>query len=642
MRLLPAFLPLLAFLFMTRRFARVANDPRDALLGAAVCWGLTTAVLTESLGACHRLAFPGLAIGWGLACLLAWPGPGPVRWTRPISGLPADWRAAGAGLAVIAVVTGAIAATSPPNTWDAMTYHLPRVMTWIQQGSVAHFPTATERQVHHAPWAEYALLQFQVLTGTDRLANLVQWFATVVGVTGVSRLAAALGGGPPAQVFAAVFAGTLPMGILQSTSTQTDAVTACWLVCAVHFGFAAAEGRGGPAALRSPWLVGAAFGLAALTKATGALYAGPFAAWLLVRRARGPRPGRWRAPALALGLAAAINVPHALRNIAVFGAVHPAQGDESGRFGTLNESFTLRILASNALRNAGLQLAAPVPRINRLTERAIRALHGWIGADPDDPRATLEAASFRLERHVFHEDYAGNPAHALLLMGLLLAAWARGLLRRGPVQPGYLLSLAAGAAGFFLLLKWQPWHGRLHLPWLVLSAPVAGCLATALLGRRPLRTLAMFLLLAALPWCLLNRNHPVLGGDSLLTTSRPGQIFIRRPDLLEPYRETARYIERSGARRIGLVSRHDGADDWEYPLWLLLGEPAGGSRRIEHVGVTNATRVLRDAGAAHAAAPDLIVGLSPGLPRRLDVDGRRYRRVHAAGPLGVYLGATTP
>ena len=112
-----------------------------------------------------------------------------------------------------------------------MTYHLARVMRWIQDASLAPFPSHQISQDIQPPWAEYTLLNLHLLSGSDWLDGLVQWGCFAGCVVGVSLIAARLGAGGRGQVFAAVYAATIPMAIIQASSVQNDLVVAYWLVC---------------------------------------------------------------------------------------------------------------------------------------------------------------------------------------------------------------------------------------------------------------------------------------------------------------------------------------------------------------------------------------------------------------------------
>jgi len=79
-----------------------------------------------------------------------------------------------ASAAAIAAVTTTVALVAAPNSWDSLTYHLPRVEQWIQEGSLAHFPTASMRQLASNPFAEMLILHFRLLVERDCLDNLVQ------------------------------------------------------------------------------------------------------------------------------------------------------------------------------------------------------------------------------------------------------------------------------------------------------------------------------------------------------------------------------------------------------------------------------------------------------------------------------------
>ncbi len=94
-----------------------------------------------------------------------------------------------AGCALIATLIALIAWIAPPNSYDSMTYHMPRVMHWIQDRSVAYYPTNMLAQLFLTPGGEFFILHFQVLAGSDRLANLVQWFSMVGSAVGVSLIA---------------------------------------------------------------------------------------------------------------------------------------------------------------------------------------------------------------------------------------------------------------------------------------------------------------------------------------------------------------------------------------------------------------------------------------------------------------------
>ena len=99
------------------------------------------------------------------------------------------------GAGFIVCVVGLVAAVAPPNTNDALTYHMPRVVHWIQDRSVAFYPTHILRQLYLSPGSEFILLHFQILSGSDHLANFVQWFSMLGSAVAVSLIAKELGSG---------------------------------------------------------------------------------------------------------------------------------------------------------------------------------------------------------------------------------------------------------------------------------------------------------------------------------------------------------------------------------------------------------------------------------------------------------------
>ena len=76
-------------------------------------------------------------------------------------------------------------------------------------------------------------LNFQLLGRADIFSQLVQWSSMVRSMSCVFAIARLLGAPEAGVVLAVLFAATLPMGILQSFSTQNDYVVSFWLLALV-------------------------------------------------------------------------------------------------------------------------------------------------------------------------------------------------------------------------------------------------------------------------------------------------------------------------------------------------------------------------------------------------------------------------
>ena len=617
-------LPLLFLVLVARRLAgRCAGlDGRGALLLGAVATGFTVVAVTEVLSLFRAFHTVGVAAGWVLAIgAVACVGGGTPAPRRPRPGPDLlVWP-----VAAIALLVGAIALAAPPNTWDATTYHLARVGHWVQGQTVAFHPTANSRQNELGPFAEFAIAHLQLLSSGDRLANLVQWGAMVGCFVAVSRIAAQIGGGVRAQALSALFVATLPMGILQGSSSQNDFVAAFWLATLASFAIDL-ERQG----FRGPWLLGAAgaLGLGVLTKGTVPPYAvAPLVALGLARRRDGL--GLLRPAALGLVLVLVLNLGHGARNFASTGSpLGP-----SGRYRV--EAMGPRLLASNVARNLGLHLASPWEGWNRGVDRTIRGLHGALGLEIDPPETTYRRTGFAVPAVgvgedaawtrdpaavIRHEDHAGNPLHLLVILALtLLVAHPR---LRAEVAARRLCVVSVGAfLVFCALLRWQPWHSRLHLPAFVLVAPFVGHAVVALLGRRAAVGLAAILVMASLPWLLTGLPRPVLGEGSVFTTPRDAQYLASRPHRAASYLGAVDHLRASGCRRIGLQI---GGDSAESPWFALLDGPEGppdlfhlvpGAPRLDPppcaILTTGPTRESADyRGARYAPAwrsPDVII-----------------------------------
>jgi hypothetical protein len=564
---------------------RVANraavgDFRFGLLVAATALGAYLVLVTELLSVLGRLTAFYIAVAWIIPVVVGlWIAAHVLR--RHVARPPWQIWVVLAGLALLMVLIMATGLASAPNNYDSMTYHLPRVMQWLQSESVAHYYTPITRQLYQPPFAEYAIAHVISLTRTDRFAFLVQWLALLGGAVGVSVIARQLGCGPLGQALAATIFVTAPMAILQGSSTQNDLVVTFWIVVVV---VAALDSR------RDRWfrclLAGGAVGLALLTKGTAWILLGPFVIWLTVDMVRRHRRAALAPLAAALLITAGLNAPHAYRNVETFGS--PFGNEEHGYF---NDENGFGVLVSNASRNLALEVSSSV------AERSVRRLHDLIGLDPEDPKTTWPETRFHPDYNLL-EDSAPNPLQVLLfVVAILTGAWIRD--RR---RTGYLLAVGISFLLFSEVLRWQPWHSRLLLP---LIALIAAWTASVLprTERSFYSLIAVGLVIVGCGTAVLNESRPLVGHDSVLTRDRTEDVFLHRPELRHSYVSAGKELDHCKVVAVELSDNFS----WEYPMWSLL-----------HAGVFGDTRlvVVRKANGRPCSAVINANGVMDAVARR--------------------------
>ncbi|HOQ98419.1 MAG TPA: glycosyltransferase family 39 protein [Anaerolineae bacterium] len=516
-------------------------------------------------------------------------------------------------IGAIALATAVVALLAPPADWDSMTCHMARVAHWMQNRSVAFYPTSILRQLHQNPWAEYAILHLQILSGSDGYASLVQWFSMIGSLAGVSLIAMELGAGVRAQALAALIAASIPMGVVQSSTTQNDYAVTLWLVCVVYF---AAIWKRRPSRVTCAAL-GCSLGLAILTKATAYVYAFPFVLALFLVGVRRLRWAMWRPIAAIAAFVLLINFGHGLRNYALY-ANPLGPGEEGAGFTYTNELLSVRGLSSNIIRNTALHVGTPAKGANAVMEKAIVSLHSALGINASDRRTTFGGAQFHVPDFSFSAGTAGNPIHLLLVVVALLMVAFASAMRKTRGLLAYAMTMVTAFMLFCFILKWQPWGSRLQLPLFVLWSPVIAIALLEAMDHRLVGAIAAVLLLLALRPVVPTAARSLLRGERLGLASMQ-QYSAAWPDLMGPYGDAVTFIASLGeCPRIGLLL--EGNNSCEYPFWVLL-KARNPTVQIEHVGVTNVSAAL-----ARPIAPCIIVSTIAMDDPEIVVDGRIYLR----------------
>ena len=586
-----ASLPIVSLLFLWLIFSRKNGCWRSSLLSAAILWGVLLTAFTEFLSIFRLLNFTSVLGLWILtSILLVFIYIARKDKKKQIKNINENYLNNNdfkpriflaillGGVAFIVATVGLIALIAPPNTGDAMAYHMSRIVHWIQNQSVLHYPSHVRRQLYQNPWSEFAIMHFQILSGGDRFANLVQWFSMIGSILGVSLIAKELGADFRGQIYSCVICATIPMGILQASGVKNGCVVSLWLVCFVYY-LLLLVNRKANWNFSNLLNTGASLGLALLTKGTAYVYALPFLIWLLISGIKKFKYNFWK-PLITVGIPSLIiNLGHYLRNFDLYGSPLSSDGHSYK-----NEVFGLTTLFSNFLRNIVLHLVTPIQPINKILEQGVKFLHKITNIDINDPRTSWYGMEFKMNDYSFNEVVAGAPLHLLLIIASILFFISQKNSRKKTYIYIYLVSVIAGFLLFCFLFKWSPWRTRLHLPIFVLFSPFLGWFLSRY-NDKLAKGIVLLTLLLSLPYLFYNSTRPII---PILNTPRIEQYFADREYLKQPYIEGAKFLQSRSCLDIGLFSYDE--DLWEYPFWVLLQKNGKNQVRIKHVKVGNTSK----------------------------------------------------
>tara|TARA_Y100001970_G_scaffold10688_1_gene12580 strand:- start:963 stop:2780 length:1818 start_codon:yes stop_codon:yes gene_type:complete len=485
----------------------------------------------------------------------------------------------------------------PPNTLDAMTYHMPKIMHWIQSGNIDFYPTDDLRQLIMAPFSEFVILHLYLFFGSDIFSNFVQWFSMFICIITVSLISKELGCNSKFQIFSVLFCSTLPMGILQSTSTQTDYVATMWLSIIVYFLIKYIRTNGPDNLI--VFALTLAFGI--FTKGTTYIFAFSFCIWLglyVLMKNRNHIKYLIIVPLVIL----IINFGHFNRNMNFVG--NPLGiSNESPTW--LNKTFKPRAFTSNLVRNIGLNLSVPNKRINGFTANYITLFLNKFDISTKDPKITKVPHRGYYIPFSFYESTAPNTLHFIIILFSIIFFFSKK--KFNTTQKNYFYSVVFGFLFFSFLLIWTAQHNRYLLSFFVLFAPLVSLFLNKLELNKFTKILSIFLFLYSIPYVLFNKSRPLLAEmkfeNGSLEFSKPfflketrNQLYfiadkfynnrdLYNRDLYRYYTEVSEKIKSFNCKRIGFDS---GNTNIEYPLWAILKSNSHNDKlKIYNVNVKN-------------------------------------------------------
>ncbi|PMD98404.1 hypothetical protein BWI97_04390 [Siphonobacter sp. BAB-5405] len=392
---------------------------------------------------------------------------------------------------------GLLAVYSTPNNYDSNSYHITRILVWLLNQNLDHFPTTHIQQLYHNVFAEYLILQVFLLTGTDQLINVIQFGAMLGSLSVVSLFGKRLGMDYKGQFLIGILLFTLPIGIFESTTTQSDYVACFLFLCFVYGGFQLIDAY----TYKNGLFCCVALALGGFTKYPIFFFACPFAVYfgltLLIRQGFKPTAQLF---ILAVVCMILTFTPFFVRNYSLF--LHVLSPPEGSAFFAEKipcDRHSVAYTISNVVKNAGLHVALPYNHYNVFMDSVIQWIHKKIGVSVNEPAISLNAYATTFS---VQEDMVPNTLHFVLLLinGIFLFS------QRGNREVKMLVILASiGMIIFCTLLKFQSWSTRTHMPYFAIGSIVIGFVYQKVLKLRQ-SVFIVFLLLSCIPFVYGNSN----------------------------------------------------------------------------------------------------------------------------------------
>jgi hypothetical protein len=128
-----------------------------------------------------------------------------------------------------------IAIAMPPINHDGLSYHLSRIIQWIQNKNVNQFFTNDWRETAFPPNSEILMMWTMLLAKSDYFVQTIQWFSAYFAAISIISLAITAKLSIRQSIFTGYIFLTLPMVALQSSTVQNDLIVTAFFLPFLYF-----------------------------------------------------------------------------------------------------------------------------------------------------------------------------------------------------------------------------------------------------------------------------------------------------------------------------------------------------------------------------------------------------------------------
>ncbi|XMO24614.1 hypothetical protein ACKZJ7_18295 [Leptospira sp. 'Mane'] len=439
-----------------------------------------------------------------------------------------------------------------------------RVAHWIQNQSVEYYFSHIDRQNIMNPGAEFLILIPQIIFQSDIFANLIQSISWAYCILLIFMIGSMFHANINQKLFAVVFAASIPMGILQATSTQNDLVASVFCLSIIGNHFLLKKLLERTDFPEHKWILLLSYSIsifsAYLAKPTTIIFAFFFilssifhlGKYFLRKEERVNIVENIKLFFISILIGLVILGPDVYRKYKQSGSL---TGNRSEIFSS-EDDFEIRF--ANSLK--GMFYHSPV---SSLCETDV---YDYLNLKTGNPYKTKQT-DVCTNVYQFNEDYIGNPIQFSIVLFFCFIQLFFRLKKKKKDHSELFIGICLSWFFFHFMVKDQPWISRLQLPFFYSSALLVFALPEINFRKFRFLFYLPILFMIAQSWMTLasNVNRPfVLFGKSF---AREWHYFNGKSEIRFLYSSFVDYVKKNKIKDVGLALH---GDSWDYPLtWQL-------------------------------------------------------------------------
>lgn len=460
-------------------------------------------------------------------------------------------------------------ALTVPYNWDSMTYHLPRIMFWAQNHSIAHYATYDIRQLSSPYFSEYINLHQYIIIGNDIFFNYIQGLSFCFCALSVYFISKELHLDFKWRLVAVILFISTPITFAESLTTQVDLLTTVWMLIFVYYWIKLIildKLTLSAQPLLYISVIGSCIGLAYITKPSACVAMAVFSIVLLIYRI--VKGDSFKILLISFTIVAVfvflITFPGILRNIVSFHSISSSNVGQRQLVGTIDP----RYLLVNFVKNLCFTLPSAWLRKSEKIFYTVAMLFARLmNVNMDNPLISEDGHPYSVDGNdVLGHDTANNNFIVWLTIITFIIALIRFIKDKNRHFDPYIFSSFFSYILFLFILRWEPFETRYQISFLALLCPaICKILKETVCKNQTIHISIISIISFICLSTLLNLSIFHASEWHSKASSRP-QGYFGYNQIYDNWKEVTDLINASGYSTLGMYS---GNAYYSYPIWRM-------------------------------------------------------------------------